>query len=130
MLAEGMVAESWRRVDVEFFWWQWRVGGEGGAWNRATCPLLPSELELTILQGPNFIHESASPPAATFTPSVQQPQPLGSPDGNPASFLSGCLATSAPQPPSLSSLSSLVLILTLWGPSVTAALPLNALLSF
>lgn len=72
------------------------VGGEGGAWSRATCPLLPSELELEILQGPYFTHESAFPPAATFTPSVQQPRPLSSPDGSPASFLSHCLATPRP----------------------------------
>lgn len=90
---EGTAAESWQSrccvVGVA-------VGRGGGAWSQATCPLLPSELEIASLQGPNFTHESVSPPAATFPPSVQRPRPLGSPDGSPASFLSRCLA--APRP--------------------------------
>lgn len=98
------------------------MGGEGGAWSRATCPLLPSELEVAILHGPNFTHESAFPPAATFPPSVQQPQP----------WLSRWERSLLPErlpyhpPPSLSSPASLTLISLSRGPGVTAALPLKA----
>lgn len=111
MLAQSLCQVSWVAV-----------GGGGGAWSRATCPRPPSELEIAILHGPNFTHESAFPPAATFTPSVQQPQPLGSPAGSPTSFLSRCLAT-PPQPfkPASLALSSLSR-----GPGATAALPSKA----
>lgn len=98
------------------------MGGEGGAWSGATCPRPPSELEITILHGPNFTHESAFPPAATFSPSVPQPQPRGSPAGSPASFLSGCLAT-LPQPFKPASLELLSLSR---GAGVSAALPPKA----
>lgn len=117
MLGEGMVAGCWHRASVKFP--GWHRGGKGGAWSRATCPQPPSELEIAILHGPNFTHESAFPPAATCTPSVQQPQPLGSPAGSPASFLSGCLAI----PPQAFKPASLALVLLSRASGVAAACP-------
>ena len=90
-------------------------------------PLLPSELEIAILRGPNFTHESAFPPAATFTPSVQQPQPLGSPDGHSASFLRCCLPTPCTQP---FKPGSLALVSLSWGPGCHCSFALKGPLSF
>lgn len=92
MLAEGRVAESCFRAAVKCSGWYWGEKEEHGAEPPAHCCL---QSWITILQGPNFTHESALPPAATFLPSVPAPAPWLS-RWEPGPFPECCLATLCP----------------------------------